>query len=321
MLERLRVALRDSHLIDPWNSIVRVVYAGFLWLGFILGFFLLLRPFPNVAIGFLAGAAFLVSLRDEHVTNKHRALWAVMTILLCAAEYRAIDKERTEQFEAHLHDLTIQRETQSQLLQSMLETSNHQMKQNQSQFEKTIADMNGLAKSSQQAIRLSNETIRQVTGGDTWVSIGPLNLGGESLSHLAITAHGKYPFYGESVEVYDSSGVHFRRPTFPFPAPASLIAVMQLGTIYPGMTHPLSLSVPVTNERAQLFEFRILGRTGIIQESMKLYRSTGSSLTAGEIRRGTQILSEWKDPGFPDDWKLEPSPEPLDPKLSRTPTY
>lgn len=75
----------NLHLIDLWNLIVRIVYAAFLWFGFILGLILLLfHPVTNVAIGYLAGAAFLVSLRDEHVTHKHKALWAVMTIVLCA---------------------------------------------------------------------------------------------------------------------------------------------------------------------------------------------------------------------------------------------
>jgi hypothetical protein len=312
----------EFHPLDLWNYIVRAIYAVFLWFGFVLGLFLVTHPSTNVAIGYLAGAAFLVSLRDEHVTYKHRALWAVMTIVLCVAEYRAIDKDRTENFEVHIHELSIQREAQSQILRSILETSNHQTAQNQSQFEKTVADMKDLAKASQEAIRLSNEAIGQVTGGDSWVDIGPVNLGGDPLSHLAITAHGRYPFYGESIEVYDSSGLHFRRPTYPSPAAASLIAVAQLGTVYPNVAHPLSFSVPVTNEPTQIFEFRVFGRTGITQETMKLYRSSsGTWLTAGETHRGKTMLGHWKDPGFPDDWKLETPTQPLDPKLSPIPIY
>lgn len=165
------------------------------------------------------------------------------------------------------------------------------------------------------------ETLGQITGGDTWVDIGPMRLGGEPLNRLAIVAHGKYPFYGESVEVYDSSGLHFRRPAFPPPAPAALIAASQLRTYYPDIAYQIPLSVPVTSERAQAFEFRIFGRTGMTQESLRLYRSGDTWFTAGEIHRGKEILMQWKDRGFPEDWKLEAPTEPLDPKLSPIPVY
>jgi hypothetical protein len=161
----------------------------------------------------------------------------------------------------------------------------------------------------------------EITGADTWIRIDPVRLGGEPLSDLYVTVHGKYPFYGESLEVYDSSGLHYRRRTFPYPAPPSLIATATLGTYYPRLSTPLSLSVPVTSERAQMFEFRIRGRTGVIQELLSLYRSGDTWLTALEIHKGKKLLVKWKDPRFPDDWKLEVPAEPLDPKLSRTPEY
>ena len=40
------------------------------------------------------------------------------------------------------------------------------MSQNQSQFEKTLSDVSGVASSARKEIRLSNETISQITGGD-----------------------------------------------------------------------------------------------------------------------------------------------------------
>jgi hypothetical protein len=195
------------------------------------------------------------------------------------------------------------------------------MAQNQEHFVQTLGQMRGLASSSQKAIDLSSEAIGQITGGESWIQIGPGTVGEQPLSSLAVFVRGKYPFFGESMEVYESSGLHNRRRTFPFPAPPSLIAVASLRTYYPRFAYPLAVSVPLTSERAQIFEFRIIGRGEVIQEWMKLYRSRERWLFAWEIHRGNKLLATWKEASFPDDWKLEPPTEPLDPKFSRTPEY
>jgi hypothetical protein len=82
------------------------------------------------------------------------------------------------------------------------------------------------------------------------------------------------------------------------------------------MAYPLPLSVPITPEHAQAFEFRIIGRTGFIQEWINLSRSGGDWRISLEVHRGKKLLATWTDPNFPKSWKLEPPPEPLDPKLS-----
>lgn len=278
-------------------------------------------PTAGKAIGALGAVGVIVALRGEKLPSTHRLPWAFITLLLLVMEVRAIDNDRAEQNRAHASDIAALNKQHEDTIDTIVHSSSSQMAQNQEHFDQTLDQMQGLASSGQKAIDLSNEAIGQITGKDTWLQITPVRLGGEPLSHFFVTVHGKYAFYGKFVEVYDSSGLHYRRRTFPFPAPASLIATATLETYYPQLSYPLALSVPVTSERAQMFEFRMFGRTGIVQEWLSLYRSGDTWSTAMEIHRGKELLAKWKDPRFPEDWKLEPPTEPLDPKLSRTAEY
>jgi hypothetical protein len=260
--------MAEFHIIDAWNFIVRGVYAAFLWLGFLLGFLLLLHPVTNVAIGYLAASAFLVSLRDEHVTHKHKALWAVMTIMLCAAEYRAIDNERTEQFKAHLHDLTIQREAQSQILQYILETSNHQMTQNQSQFEKTVADI--------------TKSIDSVTGGKTFCYV--IATYQEPMT-LAVFAKGATPLHEVKVDMVD---VDAERKVKVF----SMEAIQSFTTTFPlipflesGSGLSLAQIPGLTGVDKRNFAFNFFSLNGSWHENLSLRRVNGAWVQAVQVTR------------------------------------
>jgi hypothetical protein len=274
-------------------------------------------PTAGKAIGVLGAAGVIVALGAEKLPAGHKFLWAVITLLLLVIEVRAIDNDRREQNDTHLAELKRQDDEHAATIHTIIEVNRTQSEQNQTHFDKTLGEMKGLAASGRKAISLSTEAIGQITGEDSWIEIIPERAGGEPFSSFFVTVHGRYPFYGESVEVYDSSAFHHRRPSFPPPAPESLIAVGKLRTYYPGLAYPLPLAVPITAERAQMFEFRIIGRAGFIQQWVKLSRSGGDWRTSLEVHRGKKLLATWTDPNFPKNWKLEPPPEPLDPKLNR----
>jgi|SRR5882762_62208 len=242
-------------------------------------------PTAGKAIGVLGGVGVVVALCGERLPQGHRVPWAIITVILLVTEVRAIDNDHREQNDAHLKELR-----------------------------ETLGKMNDLAEKGEKAIELSTEAVGQITGGDTWIEIIPDRGRGQPFTSFGVVVHGKYPFYGESVEVYDVSGLHRRRPTFPPPAPDSLIAEAPLRTYYPGSAHALVLSVPLTNERAQAFEFRIVGRTGMIEQLVNFSRSREDWRFSSEVHRGNVLLRRWADPKFPKDWKLEPPP-PVDPKL------
>jgi len=74
---------------------------------------------------------------------------------------------------------------------------------------------------------------------------------------------------------------------------------------------PLNLSVPVTSESAQAFEFRIFGRTGFIQEFMELSRSPGHWSISYKVHTARGWVQDYKDPDFPKDFRLMPPSESI----------
>jgi hypothetical protein len=206
---------------------------------------------------------------------------------LLVIEVTAINEERTVQFQEHLHDLDQQRVAQAQTLLQILLTSQAQMSQNQAHFDATVSEV--------------NETIAPITGGDSYIYLVPTR-GPDPLSSFAVFLHGKHPFFADAVDVYDSSAFHVmaHRTTF------GVVASAPLRTYYPGWAYHLSLSIPVTSERAQAFEFRIYGRTAFIQEFMQLYRTpTGWSISY-ELHPRKEVTIKYGDPEFPKDFRLEP---------------
>ncbi|SRR5229473_2671986 len=299
---------------DPYSY---YVYRFFLYAAFPLCLYWILKtPSPGIAIGALAGVGVLLALIGDKRILGHKFFWAIITLILLVIEVRAIHKDRQDQLDAHKVDLATQAAYYQGTLKTILETHESQMTQNQTHFDQTLGKMNTLADSSQIAINLSTETLNQATGGDSWIEMVPLRLGGPPLDQVGVDVRGKHPFYGDILEIYDASGLHRRKPTFPFPAFESLVVSMSLPTFYPGWGKPLRVSVPITNEKTQSYELRMIGKFTMEQEWISLYRTdAGTWSMAGEVHRGNKLLSKWADPDFPKDFKLQPPTLPLDPHL------
>jgi hypothetical protein len=240
-----------------------------------------------VAIGALGAAGVLVALKGERVEVGHKFLWALITLFLLIIEVTAINEERTSQFQEHLHDIEQQRVAQAQTLLQILLTSQNQISQNQAHFDATVSEV--------------NETIAQITGGNSYIYLVPTR-GPNPLSSFAVFLHGKHSFFADHIDVYDSSAFHVRAHMATF----GVVASAPLRTYYPGFAYELPLSVPVTSERTQAFEFRIYGRTAFIQEFMQLYRTPERWSISYELHPRKGVTIKYADPEFPKDFRLEP---------------
>jgi len=81
--ESLQARLRESHLLDLWNYLVRFIYRAALFAGFPLCIYWMFRlPSVGVAIGLLGTIGLIVALRGDSVSTLHKAFWAFMAVLL-----------------------------------------------------------------------------------------------------------------------------------------------------------------------------------------------------------------------------------------------
>jgi hypothetical protein len=290
LLQSLEKFLRQlpGVVLQRIEPALNLVYLPALLISFPLCLFWLFHtPSPGVAIGALGAAGVLVALKGEHVEAGHKFLWAVITLLLLVIEVTAINEERTAQFQEHLHDLEQQRVAQAQTLLQILLTSQDQMSQNQAHFDATASEL--------------NETIAQITGGDSYIYLVPTR-GPDPLTSFAVFLHGKHPFFADYVDVYDSSAFHVRAHM----ATLGVVASAPLRTYYPGWAYHLPLSIPVTSERTQAFESRIYGRTAFIQEFMQLYQTPAGWSISYELHTRKGLTIKYADPDFPKDFRLEP---------------
>lgn len=278
---------------------------------------LLFWKWPNMPVGFAIGAAGIVAavmtVRDGRWKVLEKFLWISIITSLWAMDVHNIFREQ------RTHDAE-QKGISDSLkdTRTKLEDAQNKLTDTQSKISAAISQLNVIGQNQGKTLNLATENLNQTTGGNSWIEIIPSRTA-PPLSGFAVFIHGSHPFYAQHLEIYDSSGLHRRRRTYAFPAAESLIANVSLPTYYPGWAYELNVSVPITNEQAQAFEFRIIGRYGMIQEWMNLYLSGGSWSVAAEVHRGKELLRKWADPEFPKDWKLEPPPIPLDPRLDPNP--
>jgi hypothetical protein len=280
--------------------------------------YLIYKKWPTMPVGFAIGAAGVVAatmtVRDGRWKVVEKFLWIVIIAGLWAMDVHNIFREqKTHDAEQKLITDSL-KDTQGKLADAQ-----GRLADTQNKLSAAISQLDVINQNQGKTLNLATDNLNQLTGGKSWIEIMPSRTA-VPLNGLTVFVHGQHPFYGQTLEIYDSSGLHRRRSTYPFPAPESLIAVVPLPTYYPGWAYPLNVPVPVTNERTQMFEFRIIGKYGMIQEWMKLSLSpVGGWSVSAEVHKGKQLLNKWADPKFPNDWQLEPPTTPLDPKLEPNP--
>jgi hypothetical protein len=173
-LLRLKLAIQLRHL---WEHARNKLLLPLYWTCFVGGlpvslYWMFHLPPAGVAIGALGAVGVLVALK-EGISPNHRFLWAVTTLFLLVVEVRAINNDREEQFESHIHELSWQRAAQAQTLLQIVEANRAEMSQNDAQFKGTISEMKDLGGLSRRAITLSGSALEHITGGDAYCYFAP----------------------------------------------------------------------------------------------------------------------------------------------------
>jgi hypothetical protein len=151
-------------------------------------------PGAGIAIGALGAVGVIIALMGEKLQTPHRILWALVTLALLMIEVAAIKEDRAAQFLEHLRDLDRQQKIYAR-----------DLFRNQSEFEGTLARLQGLGDLSTRAIKLSSETVNQLTGGETYLyfdcqsPMGPIEFPPADIPKGAMVSNcfhhivGKYP--------------------------------------------------------------------------------------------------------------------------------
>jgi hypothetical protein len=209
-------------------------------------------------------------------------------------EVKAINDDRSSQFLAHLHDLELQRTGQAQTLLQITLTNQAVMSQNQSQFEKTLSDVSGVASSARKEIRLSNETISQITGGDDFgYVLYDAYYGAFTFAH-----EGNHTLYGVIARFVDLKKFK-ENPSLP----TAQESVVPLGDIPPHTAthlHP----IPFSDSQKQDFNVFFNARNGFWTQEVRLRLVNGKWLTATRMTQGgidpkTKKPFELISPDFP----------------------
>jgi hypothetical protein len=208
-------------------------------------------PPAGVAIGALGAVGVLVALK-EGIGPGHRFLWAIVTLLLLIVEVRAIDNDRREQFEAHIHELSWQRAAQAQTLLHITETNHAEMSQNDSQFQGTVSRMETIGRLSHRAITLSGNALKHITGGDSFCYLVPFlpveSAGAEVIWQLSVGTSGEVDLPSCDASMMEISSI---------PPQDREIHPMSFGKVHASPGYVFTTKYGIRGGAGRKYEFRI----------------------------------------------------------------
>lgn len=143
-----------------------------------LGWWYLYVPSPGKAVAALAVAAAVMSLRPE-AKGLERSVWMLVLCGFLSLELRAIDKDRVEQNDAHAQEM----ERSRQSLQKIKDAIDTSIANAKLDFAKTMKSMG-------QLVGISKEAVNEITGGDSFAFVRPIDFGFGT--QLAIYIHGTH---------------------------------------------------------------------------------------------------------------------------------
>jgi hypothetical protein len=150
---------------------------------------------PGLAIGFLGVAAAIMAARASYLTRAEGVLWIVIAFTLFVLEVRAITNDR------HQHDA--EQAAQKAQFEKVLQ-------QQQTQFDKTLAEMRGLGEVGKHALESSVTALHQITGGGQFCYLMALPAGsanGRTVFGLAVMNSGPLPLDVCRVLIHDNSPI------------------------------------------------------------------------------------------------------------------
>lgn len=223
LLSLWRVVVSISRIrLDDFYPLGAAIWQG-LFIAACLVYFRAWSPAPaGIAIGCLAVAAVIISVRADRIKLAEKVVWTVLAFALFGIEIAAIYRDR----DTHDQEQATERVRFEKTLAD-----------NQSHFNQTLGEMKQLAGLSRQAITLSSNAVQQVTGGGQFCYLQPMiSLGtadGKAWFQMAVFNSGPLPLPVCHVDIHDVSQV--KNSGFAGVDRALLVMVDQeLGPIPPG---------------------------------------------------------------------------------------
>lgn len=205
-------------------------------------YWLMFPPSPGYAMGLLAVVAIFMAVKD--MSKPEKAFWLVIATVLFLAELKSIRRDRAE-YEELAHYARFQEGLNFKAI----------LTQNQRDFDNALGKMGDLAILSRKAVKLSYETVKQITGAGQYCYLVDVYHGEKSVS-IAVVNSGSVPLELCRVVVYEADGP-WRVKSAPVSSPITSsrdvfqptkpIADAELGPLQPskgileGATTPLEL--------------------------------------------------------------------------------
>jgi hypothetical protein len=192
----------------------------------IVVFYLMEAPQTSgVAVAVMGLVAVIMTVRAEEDWGRtERILWLSFALVLLIGEIRAIKSDR---------------ENQQRLEQEMRNSENRNfedvLRKDQVHFDDTLREMNGITRSSNKALALSNKALKQITGGGQYcyLMIGlPV---GNNAWQMSVLNSGEMPLDICRVVVYDESNTSPPKDFAEAMRQMRPIASEQVGPLAPGV--------------------------------------------------------------------------------------
>ncbi len=255
----------------------------------------LFTPSPGFAVAVLAFAAGVMAIRTEHFTRTEKDVWILIVGALCIVELRAISKDRDE------HD---------KLQAEINEANDRNQRLGQRAFNDLLKQGSGLLTQERQlfALTLKNgmlatESLARMTGGDSYVYIGPGELwdeGAFKVYILALKFVGKYPLNDVHVTVSGTNGMDFDHDY-------GLVGPSELEQ---GKHRAFPSFWMRPGRDAETFTANINASNGAISQIIQCRKISGVWFMATRVWRShakppNEILQTYIEPGYPIDAKGE----------------
>jgi hypothetical protein len=265
-------AYTDTKLRAEWNSAGWMARLGLLFGVATCGYFLVVPPAPGVGIAVLGAVAGFMSL--IHMSHREKTAWTLIIFCLLWIELKAISRDRNEH-DRKEREARSEEVRHSQLIANGINTT---VAKGQQQFDTTM-------KSVQKIIASESESLKSITGGDSFCYLMPYPISDRDAIGVLIHS-GKYPIYDLSLRIVD---LHlFKQSVARGSALAALGMDYNLGNLAPHAAEPNSNIHLALTEEAPDFNLFFSARNGFWEESLRLRRVNGNLSQAILVERQDQ---------------------------------
>jgi hypothetical protein len=185
---------KEGWFSKTWNS---PWFGAPLWsIAALLTFWWLIHlPSPGKAIGALAVVAGIMSVRDMKVLGK--LLWVVLLVLMLITEFRAINKDRSENDEKQRAFF----DAQQSGFQHVVDQAKVNFDQTATDLKTTIGGLKTVLATTQLVEKITNKNLENITGGDSYAYVYPAAAEGNNEVTLSIHNDGDQQLSGVNVTI------------------------------------------------------------------------------------------------------------------------